>query len=259
MPDLHLLLQDNDDGTPVAQADLPEEEAIRLLAEAEITAASLVPWGSNYTFAVALEPEDEDARGHLAIYKPRRGERPLWDFPTGTLSYRERASYLLSRRLGWNLVPPTVLRDGPHGSGSVQLYIEPHPDHEDDHRFWGQRRIEIERMALFDHIANNADRKLAHCLISASGRLWGIDHGLTFNIEPKLRTVLWQYNDVPIDPLLLEDLVGLTDEEDAMRAELGELLGREELDAFFARVEALVAVGVFPELDPYRNIPYGWW
>lgn len=259
MPYLHLRLQDEDGGEPIAQADLPEETALRLLEEAEITAASLVPWGSNYTFAVALEPDEEDGRGQLAIYKPRRGERPLWDFPVGTLSQRERASYLLSRRLGWDLVPPTVLRQGPHGIGSVQLYIEPHPDHEDDHRFWGQYRPEIERMVLFDHLTNNADRKLAHCLVSASGRLWGIDHGLTFNVEPKLRTVLWQYNERPIDPALLQDLVRLGEDADAVRAEFAELLAPEELDALFARAEALVEEGVFPELDPYRNVPYGWW
>jgi len=259
MPDLHLRLQDDDSGEPIEQAELPEAAALRLLTEAEITAASLVPWGSNYTFAVALEPDEEDERGHLAIYKPRLGERPLWDFPVGTLSQRERASYLLSRRLGWDLVPPTVLRQGPHGIGSVQLYIEPHPDHEDDHRFWGQYRPEIERMVLFDHITNNADRKLAHCLVSASGRLWGIDHGLTFNVEPKLRTVLWQYNERPIDPALLQDLVRLGEEADAVREEFADLLAPEELDALFARAEALVEEGVFPELDPYRNVPYGWW
>ena len=259
MPDLHLRLQDEEGSATVAQAELAEADALRMLAEAEITAASLVPWGSNYTFAVALEPAGEPARGHLAIYKPRRGERPLWDFPHGTLSQRERASYLLSRRLGWNLVPPTVLRDGPHGMGSVQLYVAPHPDHEDDHRFWSQRRAEIERMAVFDQIANNADRKLAHCLVDVSGRLWGIDHGLTFNAEPKVRTVLWQYSDVPIDPALLEDLVRLQQDADDVRAELGVLLGPDELDAFFARVDALVESGFFPELDPYRNVPYGWW
>lgn len=261
MPDLHLRLQDDNEALAVtaAQDDLPEDEALRLLTDAEITAASLVPWGSNYTFAVALGSDIPDEPDRLAIYKPRRGERPLWDFPVGTLHLRELASYLLSARLGWYLVPPTVLRDGPHGVGSVQLYIAPHPDHEDDHRFWGQRRIEIERMALFDLIANNADRKLAHCLVSTSGRLWGIDHGLTFNVEPKLRTVLWQYNERPIDPALLMDLVALQEDEPALRAEFGALLASEELDALMQRVDALVESGVFPDLDPYVNVPYGWW
>ncbi|MGC4105464.1 MAG: hypothetical protein QM753_03790 [Thermomicrobiales bacterium] len=259
MPDLHLRLQDDDGEESYAQTELPEDEALRLLTDAEITAASLVPWGSNYTFAIALETGVEGKRDHMAIYKPRRGERPLWDFPVGTLSHRERAAYLLSKRLGWHLVPPTVLRDGPHGSGSVQLYVEPHPDHEDDHRFWGQRRPEIERMVAFDLITNNADRKLAHCLVSTSGRLWGIDHGLTFNVEPKLRTVLWQYNELPINQAVLEDLVGLTEDADAVRAEFDGLLAPDELDAFFARVDELVDCGVFPELDPYQNVPYGWW
>lgn len=259
MPDLHLRLQDDDETHVMASDDLSEEDALRLLTEAEITAASLVPWGSNYTFAVALESGGDGEPDRLAIYKPRRGERPLWDFPVGTLSLRERASYLLSKRLGWHLVPPTVLRDGPHGIGSVQLYIPPHPDHEDDHRFWGQRRIEIERLVAFDLIANNADRKLAHCLVDTAGRLWGIDHGLTFNVEPKLRTVLWQYNDLPIDTSVLEDLVGLQEAEEEVRNELGALLAPDECDALFLRVDSLVETGVFPELDPYVNVPYGWW
>ena len=119
--------------------------------------------------------------------------------------------------------------------------------------------MEIEQMAVFDLITNNADRKLAHCLVSTSGRLWGIDHGLTFNVEPKLRTVLWQYNDGPIDPALLVDLAGLSEDDESVRAELGALLSVEELDAFFARVEMLVETGFHPALDPHRNIPYGWW
>ncbi len=257
MPDLHLRLHDTETGDEHHQAPIPEADALELLTKAEISTATLVPWGSNYTFAVALEREGDSS--HLAIYKPRRGERPLWDFPTGTLYLREHASYLLSRQLGWNIVPPTVIRRGPHGLGSLQLYIEPNPEREDDYEFWGAKRDEIERMALFDQITNNADRKISHCLVSVHGELWGIDHGLTFNVDPKLRTVLWQYVGEPVSPGLLDDLTALVAEESNVRCQFERHLERDELDAFFARVAAILKTGRFPELDPNRNIPSGWW
>ena len=260
MPDLYLRLHDNEDDPtePVVPAPpLDEQATLGLLREADITATKLIPWGSNYTFAVALETED--GREQLAIYKPEAGERPLYDFPDGTLYLREHASYLLSRRVGWNLVPPTVIRDGPHGVGSVQLYVEPKAERGDDHLFWGQRLCAIERLVLFDHVANNADRKLTHCLLDRDDRIWGIDHGLTFNAVPKLRTVLWQYTDDPITPELLTDLCRLQDEEAVLRDELRDHLSRRELDALFARISRLLATGTHPRLNPHRNIPYGWW
>jgi uncharacterized repeat protein (TIGR03843 family) len=228
-----------------------------MLEAAEITAAELVPWGSNYTFAVALEAEGKP--GHLAIYKPKLGERPLYDFPNGTLYLRERASYLLSRRLGWNLVPPTVVRGGPHGIGSLQIYIASQPEHADDHEFWGRRTLEIERMVLFDHLTNNADRKISHCLIGTDGTVWGIDHGLTFNEVPKLRTVLWQFVGRPIHTELLEDVRGLLVACDDVTQELAGLLHEAEIAAFWGRVQGLLNAGRYPMLDPRRNVPYGWW
>src|SRR5215208_4215155 len=144
MPDLFLELRDSDDNRGTTPPPLSEEEALSLLLEAEITATKLIPWGSNYSFAVALETED--GREQLAIYKPRSGEAPLYDFPEGTLYLRETAAYLLSRSLGWNLVPPTVVRTGPHGIGSVQLYIQPSPEDNDSRRFWGSCMDEIERL-----------------------------------------------------------------------------------------------------------------
>src|SRR5215208_6150010 len=191
MPDLFLELRDSDDNRGTTPPPLSEEEALSLLLEAEITATKLIPWGSNYSFAVALETTD--GREQLAIYKPRSGEAPLYDFPDGTLYLRETAAYLLSRWAGWDLVPPTVVRDGPHGIGSVQLYVQPEGDRQDRHDFWSSRDPAIERMVLFDHIVNNADRKISHCLRDSAGKVWGIDHGLTFTREPKLRTVLWQF------------------------------------------------------------------
>ncbi|MGB3305448.1 MAG: SCO1664 family protein [Thermomicrobiales bacterium] len=257
MPDLHLRLHDEVSGEALPQPEITEDEALHILRAAEITTATLVPWGSNYTFAVALEVEDR--QDHMAIYKPMRGERPLWDFPVHTLYLREHAAYLLSKRLGWGIVPPTVVRDGPHGIGSLQLYIEPAAEREEDYEFWGQQRIEIERMVLFDHITNNADRKLSHCLLSVDGRIWGIDHGLTFNTDPKLKTVLWQYVGQPIDADLLRDLQALCADESCVRGELSQHLTTAELDALFDRTRTLLALEHFPQLRPDRNIPYGWW
>ncbi len=257
MPELNLFLRDEETGEIIPQPELDDEDALRLLAEAEITATELVPWGSNYTFAVALEREG--VQGHLAIYKPMAGERPLHDFQHGTLHNRERASYLLSRALGWGIVPPTVVRDGPHGVGSVQIYVPSQPDVMEDAEYWGQRTIEIERLVLFDHLANNADRKITHCLLTPSGKVIGIDHGLTFNQYPKLRTVLWQFVGRRISDELLADLETLAGELDATLPEFPKLLSAEEWAALRSRLQGLLASRRYPLLDPHRNIPYGWW
>jgi hypothetical protein len=257
MPELHLHILDSESGDVLPQPILAEDDALALLGVAEITAAELVPWGSNYTFAVALEAEGRP--GHLAIYKPKLGERPLYDFPNGTLYQRERASYLVSRRLGWNLVPPTVVRDGPHGIGSLQIYVASQPEHADDHEFWSRRVPEIERMVLFDHLTNNADRKIGHCLIGTDGNVWGIDHGLTFNEVPKLRTVLWQFVGRPIHPDLMADVQRMLNARDEITQELCALLDTAEIGAFWRRTQGLLKNGRYPMLDPRRNIPYGWW
>ena len=257
MPELFLELRDDHGGSGMTPAPPTEEEALCLLQQAEITAAKLIPWGSNYSFAVALETLD--GRDQLAIYKPRSGEAPLYDFPDGTLYLRETAAYLLSRRLGWNLVPPTVVRDGPHGIGSVQLYVQPQSDDGDVRRFWGSCVEEIERLVLFDHIANNADRKIAHCLRDLNGKVWGIDHGLTFNEYPKLRTVLWQFVGRDVSRALVDDLRSLRRNERAVRDEFGRYLSRAELNAMFARIDRFLETGRYPNLNPHRNVPYGWW
>jgi hypothetical protein len=234
-----------------------EELELKVLREGAIVACEPLPWGSNYSFAVGLaHPEAPET---IAIYKPRRGEAPLWDFPSGTLYKREQAAYLLSRRLGWPRIPPTVVRDGPHGIGTLQRYIRP------DERVGFQhiRRRgadDLRRMALFDLITNNADRKAGHCLIDCAGRLWGIDHGLTFNVQPKLRTVIWDFCGEPIAPELIHQLEALCEQpvEREVRAELGEWLSRQEINAFYRRAEHYALTGVFPELDAHRNIPWGW-
>jgi hypothetical protein len=257
MPNLFLELRDEDDEPGTTPAPLGEAEALELLARAEISGSKLIPWGSNYSFAVALE--DEDGRDCLAIYKPQAGEAPLYDFPDGTLYLRETAAYELSRWIGWDIVPPTIVRDGPHGVGSVQLYIQPADEEPANPRFWGSRTPEIERMVMFDHVSNNADRKIGHCLVDAAGKVWGIDHGLTFNVVPKLRTVLWQYVGEPVSPELLADLERMEREGDDLRERLAPLLDDSELDAMFARIAALREQGCYPALNPRRNVPYGWW
>lgn len=256
MPDLRIRLE-HDDGTGATLPPLDDDAALSVLREAEITAAKLVPWGSNYTFAVGLSTDDD--RECLGIYKPQAGERPLWDFPAGTLYLREYASYLLSAWLGWGLVPPTVVRDGPHGVGSLQLYVEPTDEEIDESTFWGRRSLPIERMVMFDHIANNADRKIGHCLVDTRDRIWGIDHGLTFNADPKLRTVLWQFSGEPISASVREDVERLLCGTADIMAAFGDILSPFEIAAFLRRASALAEDGRYPRLDPYHNVPYGWW
>ncbi len=259
MPDLFLEIREHDDGEGATPSPpLCEEDALLVLRESEFTASKLIPWGSNYSFAVALEMAD--GQEHLAIYKPRSGEAPLYDFPDGTLYLREVAAYLLSKRLGWNFVPPTVIRDGPHGVGSLQLYIEPIPEsHESNARFWESCDLEIERLVLFDYVSNNADRKLGHCLRDQTGKIWGIDHGLTFNQYPKMRTVLWQFTGERISPVLIQDLRRLYENKHEVQDELKPYLSALEIEALFARIERVVETKQHSLLNPRRNIPYGWW
>lgn len=233
-------------------------EALRFLAEGEIIACEPIAWGSNYSFAVVLRRGQEQ---RLAVYKPRRGEVPLWDFPDGTLYKREQASFLVSQALGWGFVPPTVIRDGPHGVGTVQLYVDPEPKLDPD-TLRQTNEDELMRIFLFDVFANNADRKTGHCLRDRQGRLWGIDHGLTFNVVTKLRTVIWDFCGETIPPCLLAEMTSFlndTARTEALNVQLRELLDRSEIATFYARLERLVKHGRFPNLDPYRNVPRGWW
>lgn len=255
MPDLRIRFEHDEQARVTTPLD--DDDALAVLRAAEITVAKLVPWGSNYTFAVGLSTNGD--RDYLGIYKPKAGERPLWDFPTGTLYLREYASYLLSEWLGWHLVPPTVIRDGPHGVGSLQLYVEPKDEEIDEASFWGRRILPIERMVMFDHIANNADRKIGHCLVDVHDRIWGIDHGLTFNTDFKLRTVLWQYSGEPISPAVRADVQRLFCGTPEILAELRKILSPFEVAALVRRTKALVETGRYPALDPHYNVPYGWW
>ncbi len=261
MPDLHLRLNDDTGVDPSASKPVDPAVSIALLERGEMSGETLVPWGSNYTFAVALtEPDSEQVR-QFGIYKPARGERPLWDFPAGTLYRRERAAWLLANLLSWPIVPPTVIREGPYGVGSLQLYVEPgaEMDEDDALQFWSREALEIERIVLFDILANNADRKLTHCLVDTHGHTWGIDHGLTFNAVPKLRTALWQFVGKRMSAELRADILGVRDDETMLRDTFAGLLSGNEVDALVKRFDRLLAWDCHPVLDPNRNIPYGWW
>ncbi len=233
-----------------------------VLERGELEVLGRMPWASNQTYLgrLCLEGAGEggvaEKQESLAVYKPRRGERPLWDFPEGTLCQREVASHLVSEALGWAIVPPTLLRGGPLGEGMVQLFV----DHDPENHYFTLRDAYPERFrqfALFDVIANNADRKSGHCLLDGDGHLWGIDHGVTFHRSVKLRTVIWDFEGEPID----DDLAaGLVRAETAFDGELGaglsRLLAPAEVEAARRRLQWLLSRRVFP--PPMTDYPYPW-
>jgi hypothetical protein len=235
------------------------EDPFALLERGIIEGIELIPWGSNYTFAALLL--GEDGSRCYGVYKPRRGEVPLRDFPSGTLYKREVAAYLFARALGWDMIPPTIVREeGPHGIGSLQLYVEPRAGASAQYdRLRESHRCDLQRMALFDLLTNNADRKGGHCLLDVRGRVWGIDHGLTFHNVPKLRTVIWDFVGEAIPAELVQQLRSLRDERTrlmALEQELRPLLASQEMDALYQRWDRLLANPCYPTLDPYRNVPW---
>ena len=232
------------------------ERATRLsiLRGGELRVLGLLPHASNYTFLA--EVADGEV---LAVYKPRRGESPLWDFPDGTLCQREVAAYLLASELGWPNVPPTELRDGPHGEGAVQLYVSADPTANyftlrDDERY----RDEFLRIAAFDVVAGNGDRKAGHCLLAEDGTLWAVDHGLCFNARPVLRTVIWEFAGQPVPEPVVEDLrrVEAALREGTLRSDLLEHLESDEVDASADRAAALARTRRYPEPGPGRSVPW---
>jgi len=219
-----------------------------------MTVHGRIPGSSNATLLVTCTLGDREL---LAVYKPARGERPLWDFPTG-LHQREVAAYELSEALGWGLVPETVARiKGPHGPGSVQRFVpEDGTDHyftlREDRRWWPTLR----RLAAFDVVANNADRKSGHVLL-AEDRLWAIDNGLCFNRLDKLRTVIWDFGGSELDQGMLEDLARLA--RDGLPAGLADLIAPDEAEATCQRLAGLVHQRALPELvDDGDWPPYPW-
>ncbi|MEY3849083.1 MAG: hypothetical protein RLZ20_583 [Actinomycetota bacterium] len=193
----------------------------------------------------------------VCIYKPIAGERPLWDFPEGSLAYREYAAYLVSQGLGFHIVPLTILRDGPYGSGMVQEWISL-DESIDLAVFFSSDNPRLRSMALFDAIVNNTDRKIGHLLPISHDEVYGCDHGVTFHVEDKLRTVLWQWAD---DELTDQELQSLQMAQQLLAGELGEqlqpFLTQDEIDAISMRVNRLLSEGRFPLPNPnWPAIPW---
>ena len=224
---------------------ITEAEALALLTSGELTVEGRLVDASNATFYCAVTSADRTA---ACVYKPIAGERPLWDFPDGTLAEREVAAFEVSVALGWPIVPPTVLRDGPAGPGMVQLWIDVDETVEIT-RF--MRRYDVERLrqiAVFDAVINNADRKGGHLLPLADGQVYGVDHGVTFHTQDKLRTVLWQWAGERLPDGMCAQLRALRGDLDAALGErLGELLTRREVARTKSRLDRLLASGRHPE------------
>jgi hypothetical protein len=202
-------------------------ETLELLETGDVEVLGLLPYSSNYVFIAKVRTQESEA---LAVYKPTRGERPLWDFPTGTLAAREVAAFLVSRASGWDLVPPTVLLS------------------------------DLTAFAAFDVVINNADRKAGHVIEDENGRLWAVDHGLAFNVEPKLRTVIWTFANDQVDTevrLRLLCLRGLLADGGGLADELAALLSPPEARAALRRVEAFLATARYPYPDAdHHHLPW---
>lgn len=236
--------------------DLPN--ILEILRQAEVQEEWMLAAGSNYVFLLKMS-HPEAGEGY-AVYKPQRGEAPLHDFPPGTLYKREYAAYLISEALGWGLVPPTIVREEglSIGLGVLQLFVIHDPalhyfnlkDGHDD---------EMRRVALFDWLTNNADRKGGHTLQDAEGRLWCIDHGIAFHAEDKLRTVIWDYQGTPVPPALVKDVCDFADrlrDDPKLRSQIAELLSEPELHSLESRAVAIDRERVYPPPPTYR--PYPW-
>jgi hypothetical protein len=223
---------------------LDAAEALDLLRSGTMSVEGRLVDASNTTLYCSL------SRGDLAaacVYKPVRGERPLWDFPDGTLAGREAAAYLVSSAIGWNVVPPTVLRDGPFGEGMVQLWI----DGDETVDLTSLVRAELaplRRMAVFDSVINNADRKGGHLIPMPDGHVYGVDHGVSFHQQDKLRTVLWTWAGDALPDEAVDALSLLRAElEGALGEGLSALLTRREVAAVTRRVDRLLTTRRYPE------------
>jgi uncharacterized repeat protein (TIGR03843 family) len=224
---------------------LPVEDALALLRAGELSIEGRLMDASNATLYCGVSADGVTA---ACVYKPVAGERPLWDFPDGTLAEREVAAYEVSAATGWAIVPPTVYRDGPLGPGMAQLWIA--EDDRADVAALIRRRdsAELRRVAVFDAVINNADRKGGHLLPTAAGGVYGVDHGVSFHVEDKLRTVLWQWAGRPLTEESVETLTRLRADLDGPLGErLHELLTGREVRRTRKRVERLLLTGCHPE------------
>ncbi len=238
---------------PADHADI-----LGLLAGAEPVEAAILAAGSNYVYLLTLR--DASAGDGYAVYKPKHGEAPLSDFPDGTLYKREYASYLVSEALGWGLVPPTVIREAelPPGVGALQLFIV----HDPAQHYFTLREDhaeEMKRVAVFDWLINNADRKGGHCLLAAGQRLWCIDQGLTLHQDDKLRTVIWDFQGQTVPARLANEVAEFGDrlkEDENLRAQLLGLITEAEFGALTERAAIIARNGIFPR--PPASRPYPW-
>jgi hypothetical protein len=244
-----------------SDAGLSVAQALARLAAGEVVVEGRLPWSSNATY-LARVVTAVDTEGLLAVYKPRRGERPLWDFPVGTLYRREVAAFAVSEALGWQLVPPTLARDGPYGPGMLQAFIA----HDPDRHYLSMDAADIDaaiiaRLVAFDAVINNADRKSGHVLEAEDGALWAIDHGVAFHVEPKLRTVIWELAGERLPADLAVDLARLADDllqpAGELACALADLLSPAEVEATARRARKLARTGRFPDADPDRR-SYPW-
>jgi uncharacterized repeat protein (TIGR03843 family) len=237
--------------------ELTPEQIAEVLTHGDLEVVGRMRYSSNATFLVEARADDVTIP---AVYKPRRGERPLWDFPDGTLCNREVGAYELSAGLGWDIVPVTVLRpDGPLGAGAVQRFVDHDPE---EHYFTllDGNEDRFREFAVFDILANNTDRKGGHCLHDqVNDTIVGIDHGLTFHPHWKLRTVIWDFAAEPVPRALVDDVCRVVAELDdgPVGRRLSALLAPDELAAIGMRAVDLLREGRFPEPEPgYHAVPW---
>ncbi|MGV0645797.1 SCO1664 family protein [Mycolicibacterium sp. XJ879] len=259
-----------------------------VLRGGELTVIGRIRSASNATFLCEAHLGERQAH---CVYKPIKGEAPLWDFPDGTLAGRELGAYLVSVALGWNIVPYTIIRDGPAGRGMLQLWVDQPGDDPDDEPVSGPDLIDLlpvghippgylpvlraydyagdevtlvhaddlrlRRMAVFDVLINNADRKGGHILCGVDGHVYGVDHGVCLHAEDKLRTVLWGWAGKPVDDQMLESVNRLREElRNGLGEQLTEHITRREIAALEARAVELLANPVMPTPDRHRPIPW---
>jgi len=236
---------------------IDKQQQIEILKRGSIKLKGQFLFGSNYSFLVSLCHHGNQIE---AIYKPLKGEKPLWDFPLESLADREVAAFIVSESLGWNLVPPTVIRrKADFGKGSLQVFI-PHDAQQNYFTFNDYIRERLRAVALFDLIINNADRKGSHILIDESEKLWLIDHGLCFHLEPKLRTVIWDFAGQPIAEQLLKDISNFNQQlivKEGVYNELKKHLRESEILATSQRIQSILDYPFYPFPDPQRR-PFPW-
>jgi uncharacterized repeat protein (TIGR03843 family) len=231
----------------------PNQVTAKILKTGEISLEGEFVWGSNYTFLVNIQDGNTAVK---AVYKPTRGERPLWDFPRASLAHREAAAYLVDRLLGWNQVPATVYRkDAPFGPGSLQSFIE----HDPEYHYFNFTPEDIQRLrpvVLFDFLINNADRKGSHLLVDPQRRIWLIDHGICFHEEDKLRTVIWDFAGTSIPENLRSDIQTLSvrlNQDEKVRRRLAKHLNSREISSLAGRAEWLAQLMLYPNPPEHRR------